>query len=95
MSQLQSWFGAVASSSGAAIHSAKGLEFDHVISLGLGVKTLAHGPDDDDDQRSTLRRLLAMGIGRARKSVVLGYKPGDESPVVDMIDKNLLRVVKV
>jgi len=61
----------------STIHSAKGLEFDHVIMIGLNAEVLPHGDEDDDDRLITLRRLVAMGIGRARKSVILGYKPDD------------------
>jgi DNA helicase IV len=61
----------------STLHSAKGLEFDHVIIIGLNAEVTVHGEEADDDRLITLRRLLAMGIGRARKSVVLGYKPGE------------------
>lgn len=77
------------------IHSAKGLEFDHVIALGLSADATPHGMETDDDQLATLRRLLAMGIGRARKSVVLGWKPGEESTLVSHVDPSTLTVVKV
>lgn len=63
------------------LHSAKGLEFDHVIILGLDAEVLQHGIGDDDDRLTMLRRLLAMGIGRARKSVIIGYKP-EEAPIL-------------
>jgi hypothetical protein len=36
-----------------------------------------------DDQQSVLRRLLAVAVARARKVVVIGYKPGEESRLVD------------
>lgn len=63
----------------STLHSAKGLEFDHVFILGLSEEFNSHGDDEDDDRLITLRRLLAMGIGRARETVTLGYKPGEES----------------
>jgi superfamily I DNA/RNA helicase len=63
----------------STLHSAKGLEFNHVIMIGLNAEMLSHGAEADDDQFLALRRLLAMGIGRARDSVVLGYKPEDTS----------------
>ena len=55
----------------------KGLEFDHVIMIGLNAEVLPHGDEEDDDRLITLRILVAMGIGRARNSVILGYKPED------------------
>lgn len=70
----------------STLHSAKGLEFDHVIILGLNAETLPHGDDEDDDRLIMLRRLLAMGAGRARKSLVLGYKPSDASKLIDYLD---------
>ena len=62
----------------STMHSAKGLEFDHVICLGLNAQVTSHGDGEDDDQLVTLRRLLAMAVSRARKSVIVGYK-GDEA----------------
>lgn len=69
----------------STLHSAKGLEFDHVVIVGLNAEVTSHGHDADDDRLITLRRLLAMGIGRARKSVILGYKPGEESKLIDYL----------
>lgn len=66
----------------STMHSAKGLEFDHVIILGLNAEVTPHGEEDGDDQLSTLRRLLAMAVARARKSVILGYKPNEASSLV-------------
>jgi superfamily I DNA/RNA helicase len=62
------------------------LEFDHVILVGLNAEVTIHGQEDDDDSLLTLRRLLAMGIGRARESVILGYKPSEASRLVDYLD---------
>ncbi len=63
-------------------HSAKGLEFDYVFILGLSGETTPHGEEDQDDQLWVLRRLLAIAVARARKQVVIGYKPGEESELV-------------
>jgi len=63
-------------------HSAKGLEFDHVLILGLSNETTPHGEEDQDDQLWVLRRLLAVAVGRARKHVIIGYKDGEESSLV-------------
>ncbi|MDP2762070.1 MAG: 3'-5' exonuclease [Sideroxyarcus sp.] len=72
----------------STLHSAKGLEFDHVFILGLNKEVLPHGDGTEDERLSTLRRLLAMGIGRAKKSVVLGYAPDDVSSLFDFFDKD-------
>lgn len=63
-------------------HSAKGLEFDYVFILGLSTETTPHGEEDQDDQLWVLRRLLAVAVARARKRVVIGYKPGEQSELV-------------
>ncbi|WP_439850186.1 3'-5' exonuclease [Pseudomonas syringae] len=65
------------------MHSAKGLEFDHVFVLGLCGKNTPHGADQDDDELLRLRRLLGMALGRAKKTVTVGYKPGEESDLVN------------
>ena len=79
----------------STLHSAKGLEFDHVIILGLNEEVLRHGDGNDDDRLTTLRRLLAMGIGRARKSVMLGYKPDEASVLISYLDPNTFQGVAV
>jgi superfamily I DNA/RNA helicase len=63
----------------STMHSAKGLEFDHVFILGLSNEVTAPGDDPQDDQLESDRRLLAMAITRARKSVIVGFKPGEAS----------------
>ncbi len=77
------------------MHSCKGLEFDHVVLLGLNAELMPHGSEDGDTQLLTHRRLVAMAIGRARKSVVLSYKPGKESRVVDLLDPDTYEEVEV
>jgi len=66
----------------STMHSAKGLEFDHVIIIGLNAQNTPHGDGEDDDNLLVLRRLLAMAIGRARKSVIVGYKPQEASDLI-------------
>lgn len=66
----------------STMHSAKGLEFDHVIILGLSEEVTPHGSEADDDQLLTLRRLLAMAVARARKTVVVGFKEEEASSLV-------------
>ncbi len=65
------------------IHSAKGLEFDHVLLPGLSQQLTPHGPEAGDADLDRLRRMLAMAIGRARRSVMVGYKPGEESSLIN------------
>jgi len=70
----------------STIHSAKGLEFDHVLMPGMNQQVTPHGTGEGDATLDRLRRLLAMGIGRARRSVTLGYKPGEESTLISLLD---------
>jgi superfamily I DNA/RNA helicase len=67
------------------MHSSKGLEFDHVLIIGYNAEVVRHGGEDDDALRDTHRRLLAMSAGRARKGLVLGYKPQDASDLVALL----------
>ena len=66
--------------------SAKGLEFDHVYILGLNAEVTPHGAEEGDDRLETYRRLLAMAAGRAKDTVMVGYKPEEASKVVEYID---------
>lgn len=77
------------------IHSAKGLEFDHVLLPGLSQQVTPHGPQDGDADLERLRRMLAMAIGRARKSVMIGYKPGEESSLIRLLDPSTYELVEV
>jgi len=70
----------------STLASAKGLEFDHVFILGLNQEVTPHGADPRDSLLDNLRRLLAMGIGRARRGVVLGYKAGEASTIIGYLD---------
>jgi len=79
----------------STIHSAKGLEFDHVLLPGLSQKVTPHGPEKGDADLDRLRRMLAMAAGRARKSVMVGYKPGEESSLVSLLDPSTYDIVKV
>jgi len=42
-----------------------------------------------------LRRLVAMAVGRARKTVSVGYKPGEQSTVIDLLDPDTYTLVGV
>ncbi|GAA4593759.1 3'-5' exonuclease [Planotetraspora phitsanulokensis] len=75
------------------MHSAKGLEFDHVVMPGLNAEVTPHGNDEGDVQLDNLRRLIAMGVGRARKSVIIGYKPSDPSRVLGLLKPETYELV--
>ena len=79
----------------STIHSSKGLEFDHVLLPGLSDDATPHGNEDGDGTLDSLRRLTSMGIGRARKTVMLGYKPGERSTVFDSMDSETYDLVEV
>ena len=79
----------------STIHSAKGLEFDHVLMPGLSDEITPHGNEDGDGTLDSLRRLIAMGVGRARKAVMLGHKPGERSAVFDLVDPTTYDLVEV
>ena len=66
----------------STFHSAKGLEFDHVFIIGLNDENTANGEVGIDDQIFVLRRLLAVAVARARETLVIGYKSGEESELV-------------
>jgi DNA helicase IV len=66
--------------------SAKGLEFDHVIIIGYNAEVVPEGSEPKHALLDEQRRLLAMALGRARMSVVVGYKPDDESAVIGYLD---------
>lgn len=82
LSRVRDWPSGPTNIALCTMHSAKGLEFDHVIILGLNAQVTPHGPESDDHQRQMLQRLLAMAAARARTSLVVGYKPGEASSLV-------------
>jgi superfamily I DNA/RNA helicase len=66
----------------STFHSAKGLEFDYVFILGFNDENTPYADAEVDDEVFVLRRLLAVAVARARKAVIVGYKPGEESRLV-------------
>lgn len=70
----------------STLHSAKGLEFDHVVLLGMEQQHMPHGDDAADTQLALHRRLVAMAIGRARRTVTITYKPETKPDVLDLLD---------
>lgn len=77
----------------STLHSAKGLEFDHVIVLGLNAELMPHGAEESDTQLATHRRLVAMAIGRARLTAAVTYKPSEASKVVEYLDPDTFEAV--
>jgi superfamily I DNA/RNA helicase len=75
------------------LHSAKGLEFDHVVLPGLNQQVTPHGAEEGDVQLDALRRLIAMGVGRARTSVHIGFKPSDPSTVLGLFKPDTYELV--
>jgi len=75
------------------LHSAKGLEFDHVILPGLNAEVTPHGAEEGDVHLDTFRRLIAMGVGRARKSLAVGYKADDPSTVLGLLKPDTYQLV--
>lgn len=82
----------------STLHSAKGLEFDHIFLLGLNgeVVPIEDDAEENDDERlATLRRLIAMGVGRARKTVTVGYKVEDTPKIAKFFAPEICKRVKV
>jgi superfamily I DNA/RNA helicase len=86
LTRASEWPGGTETVALCTIHSAKGLEFDHVVVLGLNQEVTPHGDGADDAALDNLRRLLAMGVGRARKTVTIGYKSEEASTLIKLID---------
>ncbi len=61
--------------------SAKGLEFDNVAIIGLNEQVTPHGPEEGDANLDNMRRLVAMGIGRARSRLLVTFKPSEASTI--------------
>lgn len=78
----------------STIHSAKGLEFDHVILLGLSDECFTYEDDEDDDNYLCVRRLVAMAITRARKSVILGLKAETKPSFIDLFETGTFELKK-
>ena len=68
------------------MHSAKGLEFDHVVIIGLNKITTPYDEEVGDVFHDHFRRLFAMSCGRARESLTIGYKKDEMSSLVKYFD---------
>ena len=75
----------------STMHSAKGLEFDHVFMPGINKTLFPVSYSKGDEAIQQDRRLLAMAIGRARKTVTLGEKYEEKSGYFDNIDASILK----
>lgn len=81
----------------STLHSAKGLEFDHIFILGLNAEVLPVDDDENSDveRLNAIRRLVAMGVGRARKTVTVGYKLSDAPDIAEFFDDTVCQRIKV
>lgn len=94
LTRASTWPGGSEAVALCTLHSAKGLEFDHVFLPGLNLEVTPHG-DDDGAQLEGLRRLVAMGVGRARTTVMVGYKASDPSTVVGLFAQGTYNLVEL
>lgn len=73
----------------STIHSAKGLEFDHVFILGLEDRHFSFSmADSQDSDYASVIKLISMGITRAKASVILGYNHNTEPFFIGLMDSN-------
>lgn len=83
----------------STLHSAKGLEFDHVFIVGYddffapGPNSLSHR--NTSAHLSAHRKLLYTAITRARKTLTITSSINEYSQFLQEIDVNLLQIIKV
>lgn len=79
----------------STLHSAKGLEFDHVVILGLNADLLPLDSEERDAELEMHRRIVAMAIARARESVVVTFKPEEAARVLAFLDPATFEAIDV
>jgi superfamily I DNA/RNA helicase len=94
LTRASTWPSGAESVAISTLASAKGLEFDHVLMPGLNQQVTPHGTEPGHGQLDTVRRLVAMGVGRARQTVALGYKGEDPSTVIGLLDPETYKLMR-
>lgn len=80
----------------STIHSAKGLEFDHVFIIGLEDKHFSFAtPDNEDAGYSTAIKLLSMAITRAKQSIIIGYSQSSMPSFLEHLDTDTYELMKL
>jgi superfamily I DNA/RNA helicase len=83
----------------STMHSAKGLEFDHVIIIGLDGEVVPigdnEGSEEELDSLTRLRKLVAMAVGRARKQVIVGFKPNDAPAIATYLNNKICQLIDI
>ena len=95
LSRKSDWPQGAANIALCTLHSAKGLEFDHVIILGLSSEITPQEDGDEDGRLMAARRLLAMGVGRAKNSLIIGYKADTASRLIDYFEEGTYQEIEV
>jgi len=72
----------------STFHSAKGLEFDYVVMIGMSNEVMPiddqeTAEDGTNESLKQARRITAMAVGRAKKQVILGFSPTTAPSVTD------------
>lgn len=79
----------------STMHSAKGLEFDHVFMPGVSKELFPSYTEEKKEYEDKDRRLLAMAVGRARISVTIGHKSSEKSKYFTHIPDGLALKVQL
>ncbi|EKO3414165.1 hypothetical protein K7V76_003680 [Vibrio fluvialis] len=80
----------------STIHSAKGLEFDHVFIIGLEDRHFSFAtPDNEDADYSTAIKLLSMAITRAKQNVIIGYNQSSMPSFLEHLDADTYELVNL
>ena len=73
----------------STIHSAKGLEFDYVIMLGIEDNHFIFEDNDTEDSNFVSSiKLISMAITRAKENVIIGYKADTKPQFIEYLDSN-------